>query len=298
MRKIGAYLMQKSVLTFYVLVILYSANTSLSAESTTDERDFYWWIQQLEQIRPEGIEIENARLTPYKFFFEIRAQSYALVSKFMLDIESNSIGIPQITLLRRRRIDEQPDDWPIPMMVEHASPSGETLNNLDMIALHHILAGSLKENPPPYLCLLHLKDILPTPGTKYYEIRKLLDEEYKSTTVQFGECELTPPGSRVVISGGVIDHMKRNEAKVEQVVRVLPGGVYATWHLKLRNKKGRWHVTEVTMETAIRQEGEGAREMCRVVDQALIDYGDNLPEGGGPTVCFPDQIDLFSIHAL
>ena len=232
------YEMQKLTLTFYVLAILCSASTSLSAQSTTDGRDFYWWIQQLEQIRPEGIEIESARLTPYKFFFEIRAQSYALVSTFMRDIDSSGIGSPQLTTLRRKRKDERPEDRTIEMMVKHSSPSGETLNNLDMIALHHILAGSLKENPPPYLCLLHLKDILPTSGTKYYEIRKLLDEEYESTTVQFGECELTPPGSRVMISGGVIDHMKRNEAKVEQVVRVLPGGVYATWHLKFRNKKG------------------------------------------------------------
>ena len=157
-----------------------------------------------------------------------------------------------------------------------------------MIALHHILAGSLKENPPPYLCLLHLKDILPTSGTKYYEIRKLLDEEYESTTVQFGECELTPPGFEGDDFGRC--HRSYEEKRGEGRSRLSefsPGGVYATWHLKFRNKKGHWHVTEVAIETAIRQEGEGARDMCRIVDQALIDYGDIFTGGGWAEGVFP-----------
>lgn len=291
--------MQKQALTFYVLVILCSANTSLSAESTTDQRDFYWWIQQLEQIRPQGLEIESAKLTPSRFMFEIRAQSTALVSKFMLDIETNGIGIPQITELRRRRIDEQPEDWPIPMMVEYARPAVETTDTLGIVAIKHVLSDSIKENPPPFLCLVGFTPAMTAPGDAYHGLRRFLDEEYENTTVTFDSCELPPPQQMAIsfwTASRFIDVVKMNEAIVELQVAAAPGTTgYTSWILKLRNFKGRWDVTHVTWETSIPHEDERARDVCRIVNHGLTDSPGSLQEGRSPMLCFPDQIDLLSI---
>lgn len=214
----------------------------------------------------------------------------------MRDIERSGIGSPQLLVLRRKRIDERPEDEAIEMVVEHSRPSWEMLDNLQITALKHLLKRWMMEDSPPFVCFARFPDT-PPPGTAFYELKKFVVEEYKSDAILFGDdCVVPPPGQVVSLMVGRIDLTNRNEASVQLQAQVPRASDYAVWHMKLHNRKGVWKVHQTTVKTAIPAEWDSAREVCRIVDQSLTDHDDYLSEWGSPKICFPDEIDIISIH--